>query len=162
MSDPSTPSSASTDSAEARIAALESRLQRLEDLEAIHQLFIDYGVYLDAGDFDGYASLFAAEGEVKLGPMGRAKGPVEIGALMAKVLEGTIGKTFHVISSPVVTLDGDSASSTVMWTVVERTDDGQPRVSMIGKHVDQLTRENGRWKFLTRKGLIDIPSAYTR
>ena len=32
----------------------EERLQRLEDRDAIHQLFIDYGRYLDAGDFDAY------------------------------------------------------------------------------------------------------------
>jgi SnoaL-like domain len=142
------------------LAALETRLRRLEDLAEIHQLFIDYGMYLDAGDFDGYASLFASDGEVKLGPMGRATGPIEIRALMERVLEGVIGNSYHVISSPVVKLDGDAATSTVMWTVVNRESDGQPRLSMIGKHSDELVRENGTWKFKSRRGLIDIPSTY--
>jgi ketosteroid isomerase-like protein len=144
------------------LAALESRLRRLEDLAEINQLFIDYGVHLDAGDFESYASLFATDGEVKLGPMGRAKGPAEIRALMERVLTGLVGTTYHVISSPVVELDGDRATSRVMWTVVERTADGHPRVSMVGRHLDELIRENDRWKFKSRRGQIDIPSAYSR
>lgn len=141
---------------------LEARLQRLEDLAAIHQLFVDYGVYLDAGDFGAYAALFAADGEVLLGPMGRATGPGQIKALMERVLAGLVGSTYHIISSPVVDLVGDTATSTVMWTVVERAADGQPRLSMVGKHHDELVRENGRWRFKSRRGHIDIPSTYSR
>ena len=79
---------------------LTTRVQRLEDLLAIHQLFADYGLALDAGDFDAYAALFAEDGEVLLGPMGRAKGPAEIKALMTKTLAGGVGSSFHIISSP--------------------------------------------------------------
>ena len=139
--------------------ALEARLARLEDLMEIHQLFIDYGRYLDAGDFDAYASLFAADGEVLLGPMGRAQGPENIKALMTKTLAGSVGTSFHIVSSPAVTLDGDRATSVVMWTVVNRDVGGQATVSMIGRHVDELVREEGRWRFRRRKGFVDIPSA---
>jgi len=138
---------------------LEARLARLEDLMEIHQLFIDYGRYLDAGDFDAYASLFAADGEVLLGPMGRAQGPENIKALMTKTLAGSVGTSFHIVSSPAVTLDGDRATSVVMWTVVNRDVGGQATVSMIGRHVDELVREEGRWRFRRRKGFVDIPSA---
>ena len=139
--------------------ALETRLARLEDLMEIHQLFVDYGRYLDGGDFDAYASLFADEGEVLLGPMGRAKGPEAIKALMTKTLAGSQGTSYHIISSPAVTLDGDRATSVVMWTVVNRDADGRAALSMIGRHVDELVRERGRWRFLRRKGYVDIPSA---
>jgi hypothetical protein len=54
---------------------IEARLRHLEDLASIHQLFIDYGLALDAGDFTTYANLFARDGELLLGPMGRATGP---------------------------------------------------------------------------------------
>ncbi len=144
------------------VAALEARLQRLEDLAEINQLFIDYGIHLDAGDFEAYASLFAADGQVKLGPMGRATGPADIRALMERVLAPTVGTTFHVISNPVVKLDGDTATSVVMWTVVSPQPDGQPHVSGIGKHHDELVRENGRWKIKSRRGTIDIPAVFTR
>ena len=103
---------------------LTARVQRLEDLLSIHQLFIDYGLALDAGDFDAYAALFAADGEVLLGPMGRAKGRDEIKALMTKTLSGGVGSSFHIISSPQVQLDGDTATSQVMWSVVSRDESG--------------------------------------
>jgi uncharacterized protein (TIGR02246 family) len=79
---------------------LAARLQRVEDLLEIHQLFVDYGLALDAGDFDAYAALFAEDGEVLLGPVGRAKGRAEIQALMTKTLSGGVGSSLHIISNP--------------------------------------------------------------
>jgi len=139
---------------------LRARLRRVEDLLEINQLFIDYGRHLDTGDFAAYGALFARDGEVLLGPLGRAKGPAAIEELMTRLLERDVGKTFHVISSPVVDLDGDNATAQVMWTAIARTDDDQPRISMIGRHVDRLVREDGRWRFKRREGEIDIPSRY--
>jgi len=139
--------------------SMEARLRRLEDLQEIQQLFYDYGHHLDAGDFASYASLFAADGEVKLGPMGRAKGRAEIQALMEGVLANGVGTSYHVISSPRVDLDGDAATSEVMWTVVNRGADGKAVLSMIGRHRDRLVREDGHWRFQERKGYVDIPSA---
>ena len=75
---------------------LESRLRRVEDLLEIQQLFIDYGMHLDAGRFEDYAALFATDGEIRLGPMGRAKGRIEIRDTMTRALDGLVGKTFHV------------------------------------------------------------------
>ena len=138
---------------------LAARLQRLEDLLEIHQLFIDYGRCLDAGDFDGYAALFARDGELMLGPLGRAKGRDEIKAMMSKTLSGQDGSSFHIISSPQVQLDGDRASSEVMWTALARDESGHPRLTMLGRHRDDLVREDGRWRFARRRGLVDIPSA---
>ena len=139
------------------MSELEVRLRRLEDLEEIRQLFIDYGHHLDAGDTAAYASLFASDGEILLGPLGRAKGPDAIRKLMDRVLEGTVGDAYHVISSPRIDLAGDEATSEVMWTVVRRGRDGEPQVTGLGRHQDELVREDGRWRFRSRRGLIDIP-----
>jgi uncharacterized protein (TIGR02246 family) len=141
-------------------AQLEARLRRVEDLLEIHQLFVDYGMHLDAGRFDDYAALFAVDGEIRLGPMGRAKGRDEIRATMAKALEGLVGKTFHVISSPMVQLAGDTAASEVMWTMIERSDDNRPSVAMLGRHRDELVREDGRWRIKVRRGFMDVPTTY--
>lgn len=141
-------------------ADLEARLRRMEDLMEIHQLFIDYGMHLDAGRFEDYAALFAAEGEIRLGPLGKAKGRAQIRDTMTKALDGLVGKTFHVISSPMVQLDGDRATSEVMWTMIQRGDDGKPEVAMLGRHRDELVREDGRWRILVRRGLIDVPTMY--
>ncbi|GMU78311.1 MAG: hypothetical protein AMXMBFR46_11060 [Acidimicrobiia bacterium] len=139
--------------------SIEQRLRRLEDRDEIHQLFVDYGQHLDAGDFASYADLFAADGEVRLGPMGSAKGRDEIRALMERALAGVVGTSYHLITSPRVQIAGDTATSEVMWTVVQRGPDGTPVVAMIGRHRDELVREDGRWCFRLRRGYVDIPSA---
>jgi uncharacterized protein (TIGR02246 family) len=141
---------------------LEARLRRLEDLLEIQQLFVDYGRHLDAGDFHAYAALFAEDGEILMGPLGRAKGPQAIQDLMAKNLEGRVGQSIHIISSPQIKLDGDRATSEVMWTVLKRNEKGMPVVDAIGRHRDELVRERGRWRFRKRKGYVDIPAALTR
>jgi uncharacterized protein (TIGR02246 family) len=140
--------------------SLDVRLRRLEDILAIQQLFIDYGLALDAGDLETYAQLFATQGTINLGPIGRATGRTEIKALMAQTLEGLVGSSFHIVSSPQINVHGDRAISQVMWTVIHRDKNGQPQVTMIGKHHDELIRENGEWKIQTRKGTVDIPSQY--
>jgi uncharacterized protein (TIGR02246 family) len=139
------------------MTSLEARLQRLEDRDAIHQVFVDYGRFLDAGDIDAYAALFAEDGEVLLGPMGRATGRDNIRELMRKILEGRVGSAYHIISSPAVTLNGDEATSVVMWTVIQRDAEGKPRLTSMGRHVDRLVRVNGAWKIAQRRGLIDLP-----
>ena len=140
--------------------SLDERLRRLEDILAIQQLFIDYGLALDAGDLETYAQLFATQGTINLGPIGRATGRTEIKALMAQTLEGLVGSSFHIVSSPQINVHGDRAISQVMWTVTHRDKSGQPQVTMIGKHHDELIRENSEWKIQTRKGTVDIPSQY--
>jgi len=141
--------------------ALEARLRRLEDLEAIRQLFIDYGYYLDHGEFENYGKLFADDGEVLLGPIGRASGPQAITELMTKTLSGRQGMSYHIITNPIIKLDGDSATTDVMWTVVVKDDAGKPHVSMLGRHRDTVVRQRGEWKFKRREGYVDIPSRYS-
>ncbi len=142
------------------MASLEERLRRVEDLLEIHQLFVDYGAHLDAGRFDDYAALFSAEGEISMGPLGRARGREAIRDLMAGTLAGRVEESYHIISSPVVQLEGDEATSEVMWSVIHRDADGQPRLTMCGRHRDRLVREDGRWRFARRKGYVDIPATY--
>jgi uncharacterized protein (TIGR02246 family) len=133
------------------------RLRRVEDILEIQQLFVDYGRRLDRGDFAGYAELFAEDGEIRLGPVGRARGRKQIQEVMTKAMEGIVGTVCHIVGSPEVTIDGDRATADVMWTVIDLGGDGQPRVSAVGRHVDELVRENGRWRFARRSGRYTLP-----
>ena len=139
---------------------LHARLQRLEDLQSINALFVEYGHHLDAGDLEAYADCFTDDGELLLGPIGRATGREAIKAMMAPTLTGLVGNSFHLITNPRVTLDGDRASAVVMWSVVQRDADNRPVLQMIGRHEDELVRDGDRWRFRRRKGFVDIPSAY--
>jgi uncharacterized protein (TIGR02246 family) len=104
-----------------------------------------------------YADLFTADGVVMLGPMGKTQGRENIHALMSKVLNGRVGAAFHIIGSPQVEIDGDSATAEVMWTVIQRDADGKPKLSSMGRHVDRLRREDGVWRIAERRGLVDLP-----
>src|SRR5579884_2515338 len=139
---------------------LGARLGRLEDLEAIRQLFVDYGHHLDRGDLDAYAELFAEDGELLLGPMGRARGREEIRELMARATAASAGRSWHLITNPIIELDGDRATTEVMWSVVVRGEDERAVLSMLGRHRDVLVRRHGRWQFQRREGHIDVPSRY--
>jgi uncharacterized protein (TIGR02246 family) len=142
------------------LAELRDRVRRLEDLEEIRQLFVDYGRFLDTGDVAAYAGLFADEGEVLLGPVGRARGPAAIEALLTKALAGRVGTTFHLVTSPVVDVQGDEATSEVMWTVVAAGEDGRPAVTSLGFHKDDLVRDRGRWRFARRRGVMGLPATF--
>lgn len=139
---------------------LVARLRRLEDLDAIRQVFVDYGHHLDRGDLDAYADLFAEDGELLLGPLGRARGRAEIRELMGRATAGSAGRSWHLITNPVIELEGDRATAEVMWTVVVRGEDGRAVLNMLGRHRDVLVRRHDRWQLQRREGHIDVPSRY--
>ena len=56
----------------------------------------------------------------------------------------------------------DRATSEVTWAVIVPDAEGMARLSMSGRHKDDLIREDGRWKFLKRRGYVDVPSAMPR
>jgi hypothetical protein len=146
---------------------MAARLQRLEDLEEIRRLFEDYGYHLDRGQWHEYAALYAEDGQMRLGPV-RADGRAAIEtaaregfgsggqASAALVREGGLGG-LHLIGSPRIELDGDRATAEVMWVVIVGGSDGKPFVSSAGHHLDDLVREDGRWRFQKRRGFMDIP-----
>lgn len=140
----------------------DARVRRLEDLEEIRQLFVDYGRHLDAGDVEAYAALFADDGEVLLGPIGRAKGRAAIVELMTAVRARARTPSFHLVTNPTIRLDGDRATAEVLWTVIRPGADGRLEVAMFGRHEDDLVRERGRWRFLRRRGRVDVPAAVPR
>jgi uncharacterized protein (TIGR02246 family) len=140
------------------IDALRERVRRLEDLEAIRQLYVDYGRSLDAGDAAAYASLFARDAELRLGRVMDADGREAIEqAATAVIRTGPKGEktSVHVLGSPHVELDGDVATGDAVWVAILRSDEGPPTVR-VGRHLDDIVREDGHWRFARRRGALDI------
>jgi uncharacterized protein (TIGR02246 family) len=123
-------------------------------------VFVDYGHHLDRGDLEAYAELFDEDGEVLLGPMGRARGRAQIRELMGRATASSAGRSWHLVTNPIIELDGDRATAEVMWTVVVRGEGGTAVLGMLGRHRDVLVRRDGRWLFQRREGHIDVPSRY--
>jgi 3-phenylpropionate/cinnamic acid dioxygenase small subunit len=128
-------------------------LDELRSAEEIRNLLVRYGLYLDTKDFEGYVSLFTRDGVLDA-PLGTAKGPENIRAMLGNVL-GPVNAGFHLYSNPLIEVDGDQANSTSRFTYVQNAAGHPPEVRMVGHYDDQLRREDGQWKFARRKITID-------
>jgi hypothetical protein len=137
---------------------ISARLAQLEDLQAIHRLFVDYGHYLDERDWSKLAELFTENGDVILEPLGRATGRSAIRRLFEDGLSRERGRTFHIISNPLVRLTGASAETDVSWAMIVRLADDRPTLGAFGRHRDRLVKVSGQWKFQRREGLTEIPA----
>jgi 3-phenylpropionate/cinnamic acid dioxygenase small subunit len=140
---------------------LAARLQRLEDLDEIRRLYVQYGRHLDDADFDAYAELFARDAELRVSKTLRGDNREEIKAAMSAGLGGTAGRVAHVIGTPRIELDGDHATGECQWMAVVTGPDDRPVITGVGRHFDELVREDGRWRFARRRGHADIPAAMT-
>ena len=133
---------------------VEQRLDRMESESAIRKILIQYGAFLDAKDFVSYAGLFAKDGEW-IGGFGRFRGP----AAIQKMLEEKLGKaepgyinkqSYHLMSNPIIEINGDRAHVTSKYLFVMASPDNKPIPTLAGRYVDDYIRENGQWKVLKR------------
>ena len=141
---------------------VEARLQRLEDREAIRNLLMNYGRYLDQRNFVAFSQLFCEKEGEWIGGMGRAKGSQAI----LKLMEDSIGKdaggkgapNYHLFSNEMIRVDGDRAEASTKWVFVVQGEAGRPQPFYLGHYEDAMIRENGHWKFLRRTVYGDIPA----
>jgi 3-phenylpropionate/cinnamic acid dioxygenase small subunit len=140
---------------------VEARLQRLEDREAIRNLLMDYGRFLDQRNFNAFSQLFSEQEGEWIGGLGRAKGSRSI----LKLMEDTIGKDTknisapnrHLFSNEIIRVDGDRAEALTKWMFVVTGENDRPQPFYLGHYDDTFVREKGHWKFLRRTVYGDIP-----
>lgn len=140
-------------------SSLEERLRRLEDTEEIRRLIQDYRRHLDAHDLVSYGLLFARKGEW-IGGTGYGKTPAGITAMLTERLpprKPGPQSSWHLLTDPVITVDGDRATGLLTWALVGRGDDNAPVLRLLGTYEDTYLREDGRWRFRTRIARTDIP-----
>jgi hypothetical protein len=141
--------------------SIEERFQRIEDREAIEEVLITYGRFLDKEDLAGYSSLFASDG-VWEGGIGSAKGPKDILEMLETVFgrttRGQYGNSYHLMSDIIIDVDGDTATSWSRWTWIIESDDGKPVPERSGHYEDTLVREHGEWRFKHRLTVTELPT----
>jgi ketosteroid isomerase-like protein len=141
--------------------SLAQRVQALEDEREIREVLVQYGEFLDARDYHAYAQLFASEG-VWSGGFGTFTGPAAIEAMLKENMgthdAGYINKdNFHLNTTMVVHVDGDTATARSRYLFMTRSPDDRPVVALAGRYEDQLVREDGKWKIMTRRSHGVIP-----
>jgi hypothetical protein len=59
--------------------------------------------------------------------------------------------------NPRVAVDGDTATSTVLYAVARTQPDGFSRVVWMGHHYSSHVRTAGGWKIAGRRNVVDLP-----
>ncbi len=142
---------------------LEERVQRIEDEAAIRQVILDYAVYLDSRNLDGYVSLFAEDGVWQNGNT-IMKGRDEIRGLLTGMFgeqdpdKPYTGTNYRIVSNVEVDLHGDTASARSRQLSIQRGENGAPTPYLSGIYEDEFIREDGEWKILHRKDITVMPS----
>ena len=134
------------------LSQLAARIQRLEDVEAIRNLFTEYGRLADAKDWVGYSELFA-EGGTFSSPqsVGTVVGAREMRERLASAYGVDSDGAFHLFDNVEIKVDGDRATAKSMWTYLRPRPNGEPpELLMFGQYQDVLIRTDAGWKFEIR------------
>jgi len=132
---------------------LERRLQRLEDIEAIRNLFLEYGRLADTKDWAGYSDLFVESGTFDSPhSVGTVTGTKEIRERLGSAYGDDPADAVHLFHNIEVYVDGDRATAKSIWTfMLPGGKDSPPQVLMSGKYSDVLVRTDAGWKFEIRR-----------
>ena len=152
----------------ATVQALAARVEALEAQEAIRQLWADYGRTLDARDFAAFSTLWAREATYGGTPAAPgAKGPAAIGALLEKAIgtnyPDSKGRNFHLYFNESIDVQGDRATAVSKGGyVMASADNSKADFLLLATYRDVLIKEDGKWKFLRREIIGDIPVPRSR
>ncbi len=144
-------------------ADLAARIALLEDREAIRELIARYGPLADAGDCAGAAALWTDDGVYEVGGFGSYTGRAAIQALLeGESHQGLIhGGAAHVLSPPVIDLDGDRATART-YSVVFRKSGDNWEAHRASANMWHLVRVAGEWKVARRVNQLLDGSADAR
>ena len=136
---------------------LERRIRRLEDHHEILQSLIDYGELLDARDLEAWTALWAQDGEFEMSTGRIAKGREAIGAMLGSVMAASTQSVIHLEANPRISIDGDSATSTMLFGVARTEPDGLTRMVWFGHHHSRHVRTADGWKIAYRRNAVELP-----
>jgi len=132
---------------------LARRLQRLEDIEAIRNLFLEYGRLADTKDWAGYSDLFVESGTFDSPhSVGTVTGAKEIRERLGSAYGDDPADAVHLFHNIEVHVEGDRATAKSIWTFMRPGENGYPpQVLMSGNYTDDLVRTDAGWKFEIRR-----------
>ena len=129
--------------------------------QAILRLMNEYCCRVDAGDFDGFASLFEHGSFHVLGdPAGACSGKQAVLGLLENVtLYDGKPQTKHVLSNVQIDIDdsGDQASAQSYITVYQALPPDFPlQAIFIGHYFDRFEKDDDIWRFKSREISPDL------
>lgn len=139
-----------------RLADIEARLQAAEDREAIRTLRCRYHECINEGQLAAIPDLFAADGVLDFGHLGKGRGRDEIAAFFGGVVGSGAGpgadedkprlyRVKQFIHNHVVELTGDSGTG-YAYLFATPVYQGEAYV-VAARYDDEYVRQGGRWLF---------------
>jgi ketosteroid isomerase-like protein len=128
----------------------------------IRQLYARFSDVVWRKDRDGCGECFAQDGEWKLAGL-HVKGRAEICATFSKLL-GACERVLLIMGTPLLQVDGNTASGRVHVTELTRMADGSSAMT-IGVYYDRYVQQGDRWYFQWRhfslhyRGPTDLSAA---
>lgn len=135
---------------------MEEDLREMIDHFQIRKLLAEYSRGCDRADEPLMASIYAQDSWDDHGIV-QATGAEYSRIMCGRVKEETESLS-HILGQSLIRIDGDSAGAETYFVAVARdtAEDGTPMCNQLGgRFIDQLVREDGRWKVRHRKVLRD-------
>jgi len=131
----------------AEIARLASELRAIRDRQELAHLAARLGVLMDDKRFDDLGSIYAEDATAAT-PGGTAQGVAGLIAQARRNHQG-FARTQHVITNPLVELDGDRATvqANLVVTFVQRSDALEPHFTLGARYRFEAKRTEQGWRF---------------
>lgn len=126
---------------------IEQRIQRIEDELAIGQLRARYCHLLDDMEWEPFVALFTDDGIFE--GLNKVQGKEALMAFFSQDVPKVAQRFWHFCTNGTIAIDGDTATGRISMEYISVTD-GVSYVSA-GHYDDVCVRENGQWKFQSRK-----------
>ncbi|MDR2216351.1 MAG: nuclear transport factor 2 family protein [Nevskiaceae bacterium] len=136
----------------AQLTQLEQRQTRLADIHAIRKLQRAWGYYLDEGQWDEAADLFAGDATLEFGLDGVYRGQDRIREYLHAMGNGRNGLApgqlnEHIQTMPVITMDADGLTARGTWRdILLQGQLGKGAQWGEGPSENSYVKENGVWK----------------
>ena len=126
-----------------------------DDILAIQKLIADYNHAVDAGDGPAFAAMFVDGGSLDSG-FNVLKGARRAARLRRHGARRWRPGARHLVSNVSIDGDGDDATARLylqMWTTAGGA--AETKLVISGRYEDTLKRDDGTWRFVTRKMIPD-------
>ena len=142
----------------------DAQLAAIDKVE-IADLLTRYYAHLGHGESEAFGDFFTDDAVFDVNGI-VANGKDEIAAIYAGIPNNPDRGKFHmIISNPVIDVDGDSATASVLWTGVRNAElQGPPVLVEQGRELDRLVRRDGKWLIEKRVVIADsnLPESHLK
>lgn len=117
----------------------------LDDERAIERLKHEYCFAIDDGRYEEWASLFTDDGRFVRGSGDTFEGYDELHEFASEQFDPLFETVTHVVTNPVVNVDGDEATGRWYLLFVYETEDGAVGWTQ-ARYEDEYRRVDGEWR----------------